>query len=1224
MGWFWAGALAHAVFVCMACAAAAPGTVLTAVGVEGLGDGVQWAAALDLDGRARTAPWLGNGSVNGWSIQCGNGAAVSLSVTAGGSRLVEASSAPASWLVREGAPGGGAGSASVVLGAKGMAAVRAGRGTGCLIAAGGRRRLFLDIRLGGVRRVTAEAAPSDNRASLLQAGAGRSRRRRGGPAVGASADGNTAAGTAPGRPAGHAWTYRPSEALRRSGMFNESGPCAAQTVSLAACVAHHRGDVGRCAEEQHGYMRCQKRAVLGADAAEGTNPWAPAARGESAVGEAAAVLGGAAAGGADESTVRRAERVIERATAGMRGGLPSSGWVGSPLGGSYADSPTQAAEDAAAAARELARQGQLSAAADVLQQSPELRQLAEDVKSLGGPALDRRLLEAVGATRAAAALGGPATGVVGLPGPTGRLGLPGVVAAPGLQGGLAGAAAGLARDGAGTGETRFRAGAVVAADTSACVLHGTCPPSAFKLPPISMPALPYFLPVAIGPFGPNLADAAGMIIGAIIHGVAGPQIIQLVQQFVEGMMRTIPPILRMVLVEGMIPALPPMPRMPDLNAIAARMMAMLAAMRLKAEMELKRVLAATKLAQLRLRTGLTDIQAQLGRLTGMLKAAMRLAALSMMKVGPMAAQLRSNAAAIARMGNLTARASHDRKVGEARQRCEDLRADPNATKALLDDCAQRRLEVEDEAAAELDEAVSRNAETVGKAEAEAAQAEQRARAQAEAALRGAGVIPDGASGATAADVIGAVVRSAEEEGWAEDKEDLPLPPTPAEVAAVRAKVARLQQKAADDLQELGQMQASAVKARRAWEAVALREQEARRELELTSADRRDDAAYRAVRSGGYTWRWGAWRDGEGRGLGAGAVPVGMPGSGVDAGREERERAQHAEAAYADASFVQRGGARQRGGDEAPGPHPDEVMAAAVAPHLVAAAEASADRARAATAGDAAAESEAAARHKRHARAGRRDGMMVLRRADAMAAAGSGEAGGGASLLQARANQRNGALAEIISSQVTSQVTTSLLKVLSSAFGRSITAAIADGVTGPVTDRIKRRATAALVDGAALAARTAVHGAVAQSLERALPPLLRRSVTRAAGHSITRSVAHTLAHVLPRVLAMQPAQVACCHECTLGNASSCDCCPEAEGRAGRTDVPASMRWWEWAPADGALRGGLFPPPPPRTSHVVAEGDAEDAVASLTSSAAMGAVEKPPLPATFGVGEEAEGG
>jgi hypothetical protein len=51
----------------------------------------------------------------------------------------------------------------------------------------------------------------------------------------------------------------------------------------------------------------------------------------------------------------------------------------------------------------------------------------------------------------------------------------------------------------------------------------------------------------------------------------------------------------------------------------------------------------------------------------------------------------------------------------------------------------------------------------------------------------------------------------------------------------------------------------------------------------------------------------------------------------------------------------------------------------------------------------------------------------------------------------------------------------------------------------------------------------------------------------------------------------------------------------------------MRWWEWSDPDAGLNGGLYPPPPPQTAHVVAESEAEDVVRTLTSSAMLGAKE-----------------
>ncbi|KAA0147204.1 hypothetical protein FNF29_02932 [Cafeteria roenbergensis] len=842
---------------------------------------------------------------------------------------------------------------------------------------------------------------------------------------------------------------------------------------------------------------------------------------------------------------------------------------------------------------------------------------------------------------------------------------------------MRGAAAARDRDSAEDG-TRFRAGsqaedgAVVAADTSACVLHGTCPPAAFKLPPISVPSLPYFLPVAIGPFGPNLADAAGMIIGAVIHGVAGPEIIQLVQQFVQAMMTTIPPILRMVLVEGLIPALPPMPRMPDLNAIAARMMAMLAAMKLKAEAELRRVLAGVKLQQMRLKQTLAGIQGALAQLMGQLKASMRVAAKALLAARPVAAQLRSGAAVIAAMANKTALAVRDKRVAEAQERCDALDADANATQADKDSCLQQLVDEKDEAAAQLQLALDRSAAGVARAESKAQAAESRAREQAESVLRASGVVPEGSGAGTAAEVLEAVARSAEEEGWAEEDDDtLPPAPTPSEIKALRARIARMQQQAADKLREIGDLQQSAVRSRRAWEAVALREQEARRELELTSADRRDDAAYRAMRSGGYTWRWGAWRDGEGRGLGPGAVGIGNAGSGVEAAAAERQRAQRAEAAYAAvssgadraaegggaASLLQREGSPARPArppleeavaaaaaaaaaeeeeEEEEEAHADDVMAAAVAPHLLDAAEAAlaANAARSAGRHDAAA--DAAERRREHIRSGSsaaRQALLLQTQAregtggdgdssaqPKQAAAGSGAA----SLLQASANQRNGVIADIVATQTVSKVTVTAVKVLTQAFSRVISAAIYDSVTGEVSSQVKAKATSALVQGASKAAMTAVHGAVAAGLERAMPPLLRRSVTRSTAHSVTRAVSHSLVHVLPRLLAAPRASILCCHDCIMGNGTGCDCCPDASpDPRGANDVPASLRWWEWSAPDAPIRGGLYPPPPPQGTHAVAEAEAEDVVSTLTSAKAMGAVEEPPAEATWGVGKEADG-
>lgn len=1274
MAWQIAAFLALLCLAAERVAARSANVTLALVGVQGLAGAdpaaTSWAAVLQLRGGAERweqTPREGGKAGTRWTFSCDDADHLGLALARPGSSMLvpdaEVLPGAIAWLRHHGhdrlARDEGL---TVLLPTSAAAKARRSIGAPCQLRPAGQREgsstattghTIAGVTLEAVRRFVARSASVLEAAQLLQTTAQ--------PASDAQQEEEAADGGADGSGKARVrWRREPSAALRRSGMFDEKAPCAEHTLELTGCVAHHRGDVSACRREQRSYMRCSKRQALGDDAGVTAGAWSASGRSAAEASGATAEAGSqsaASSSAARSATVRQAERVIERATRGVR---PGGAWAGSSLGGSYADSPTQAAEDAEAASREIARQGTLQEAAHTLQNSPQLQRLADELRGLGGPSIDQELLSAVGAPGAAALAGKLARKqTVGLPfQPLG--GLPQVVPAPGLQGGMKGAAAGQNRESADDG-TRFRTGsqaeegAVVAADTSACVLHGTCPPAAFKLPPISVPSLPYFLPVAIGPFGPNLADAAGMIIGAVIHGVAGPEIIQLVQQFVQAMMTTIPPILRMVLVEGLIPALPPMPRMPDLNAIAARMMAMLAAMKLKAEAELRRILAGVKLQQMRLKQMLAGIQGALAQLMGQLKASMRVAAKALLAVKPMALQLRTGAAAIAAMANKTALAVRDKRVAEARERCDTLDADGNATQADKDACLQQLVDEKDEAASQLQMALDRSAAGVARAESKAQAAESRAREQAESVLRASGVVPEGSGAGTAAEVLEAVAHSAEEEGWADEQDDtLPAAPTPSEVKALRARIARMQQKAAEKLREIGDMQQSAVRSRRAWEAVALREQEARRELELTSADRRDDAAYRAMRSGGYTWRWGAWRDGEGRGLGPGGVGIGNAGSGVEAAAAERERAQRAEAAYAtvatgsglpaaegadaaSAAFLQREAASARAGraEEEEVPHADDVMAAAAAPHLLDAADAALAFHAARNDGDGEAASEAAARRKAHIRSGSsaaRQAMLLQAgaRGGAGRAADSAEAGastdqGGASLLQAGGSQRNGVIADIVATQTVSKVTVTAVKVLTQAFSRVISAAIYDSVTGEVSSQVKAKATSALVQGASRAAMTAVHGAVAAGLERAMPPLLRRSVTRSAAHSITRSVSHSLVHVLPRLLAAPRASILCCHDCIMGNGTGCDCCPDSSADPrGANDVPASLRWWEWSAPDAPNRGGLYPPPPPQGTHAVAEAEAEDVVSTLTSAKAMGAVEEPPAEATWGVGKEAEGG
>jgi len=208
------------------------------------------------------------------------------------------------------------------------------------------------------------------------------------------------------------------------------------------------------------------------------------------------------------------------------------------------------------------------------------------------------------------------------------------------------------------------------AEALCSVLGGSdCPAQVMSQPPLPLPGggLHSGGAPGFGPFGPDLSAAAGLVIGAIIHGVVGPEIVEMVQSFVAKIVTVVPPVLRKVMVDGVDPlsSLPTMPVIPDPQVVIAQVQAQVAAARAMAESQLARAKAAVALAR-------AQADAELARVTA-LRAEM-----DAIKSGVMAEAARKLS---------EARAAAEAVRAAAAAHAAELRAQAEAAKAAAQEAA---------------------------------------------------------------------------------------------------------------------------------------------------------------------------------------------------------------------------------------------------------------------------------------------------------------------------------------------------------------------------------------------------------------------------------------------------------------------------------------------------------------------------------------------------------
>lgn len=181
--------------------------------------------------------------------------------------------------------------------------------------------------------------------------------------------------------------------------------------------------------------------------------------------------------------------------------------------------------------------------------------------------------------------------------------------------------------------------------------------------------------IPIGPFGPDLSEVGGLVVGAIIQGIVGPEITELITAFMSKIVTVVPPILRKVLVDGIDPlaSLPPMPEIPDLLAIIEQIMAQVEAAKAMALAELARAKAALALIRALAEGALREAAAFRAQMEGVYAALQAQAATQL----------------------LAARAAADAALAQARAQTEVLRSQAeialDAARAATEAVIQQQL-----------------------------------------------------------------------------------------------------------------------------------------------------------------------------------------------------------------------------------------------------------------------------------------------------------------------------------------------------------------------------------------------------------------------------------------------------------------------------------------------------------------------------------------------------
>ena len=240
-----------------------------------------------------------------------------------------------------------------------------------------------------------------------------------------------------------------------------------------------------------------------------------------------------------------------------------------------------------------------------------------------------------------------------------------LVAAPRFVG--AGSAAVTAASAA--GRLGVSAGAVQA--LCAALGSGDCPVPMAEPPPLPIPSSgAHPGPGGGHVLGPDLSSAAGLVIGAILSGIIGPQITEMTQSFASKILAVMPPVLRLVMVDGSDPAtsLPTMPSLPDPSELIAAAMAQAEAARASAEAVLAQARAAAEAVANQAREAVAAAQAQARAVAEMQAAIKAAAAENLAAAKAAAAQAREDASAAA------AKASEAASAAAARQATSDALA----------------------------------------------------------------------------------------------------------------------------------------------------------------------------------------------------------------------------------------------------------------------------------------------------------------------------------------------------------------------------------------------------------------------------------------------------------------------------------------------------------------------------------------------------------------------